>query len=336
MQKEGNTGSVDLIQFDNDLHDMLQRQDQINGEGRKLECAFNKVESEVILALHMAKGTSAGEDRLLRILLYIRTSSAILPSWEHHETGRSSHSWEHGETDCETEESREHGETDGETGRSSQSWEQSESERLAPSWEEYEAEGPTPSWEHCESERSKQSWEHNETGRSSPPPTPAKQTLTSVWAREHTSHSKLKMNLSEDYESRQPRSWDNVDFDVLVDEQELYPEALVHTSKAAMRVATTGRNTGPHCTWCGSRTCSSRDGNQCPLVWINNRTGAVVLSTRKFGMLKHTSGTAYEAAFAEARQRGVLRDAAPQDLDEFRGLVEQSVEFYKDRDYQYQ
>jgi hypothetical protein len=269
MQKDGNAGRIDSIQFDNDLVDMLQRQDQLNGKGRKLESAFQEVESEVSLAISTAKGTFVGEnDRLPRILLYIRTSAAIL-----HE-------------------------------RSSR-----------------------------------------EIERSKPPAVTSKPLATSYRARGHTSHSGLSMNLSEDYEVGHPRITEgagdgsldeNSDFDVLVDESNLYPEALVHTALATTNAAIKEGKTGPHCTWCGSLTCPSNDGNQCSLVWVNNRTGVVVLSTRKFGMLKHTSGTAYEAALAEAREHGVLHGAAPKDLEEFTGLVDQSVVFYKDRDYQYQ
>ena len=160
------------------------------------------------------------------------------------------------------------------------------------------------------------------------------------------SHSGLGMNLNSDYDGgERPRITegnpdedvhDDLDFDELVDEGNLYPMTLVYTSIATAKAAAKEGKIGPHCTWCGSLTCPSNEGNQCTLVWINNRTGAVVLSTRKFGMLKHTSGTAYEAALAEAREHGVLRDAAPKDLEEFGSLVEQSVSFYKDRDYQYQ
>jgi hypothetical protein len=117
-----------------------------------------------------------------------------------------------------------------------------------------------------------------------------------------------------------------------------YPIALVHT---AMAVSIAQEEPGKpliHCTWCGARTCQSVlvKGNQCQLVWTNTRTGAALLSTRKFGLLKHTSEVAFTAAFQEAMEHGMLQGAAQKDILEFVELVDQSVKFYVERGHAYQ
>jgi hypothetical protein len=111
-----------------------------------------------------------------------------------------------------------------------------------------------------------------------------------------------------------------------------YPTSLVNTAVAVLEEV----KPGPLCTWCGSRSCASVvKGNQCTLVWINNRTGVTLLSTRKFGMLKQASVPGYEAAFKEALENGVLRGAPAKDLEEFKSLVDESMRFYEARDEQY-
>ena len=61
-----------------------------------------------------------------------------------------------------------------------------------------------------------------------------------------------------------------------------------------------------------------------------------MLSTLKFGLLKHTSEVAFTAAFQEAMDHGMLQGAAQKDILEFVELVDQSVKFYVERDHAYQ
>jgi hypothetical protein len=61
-----------------------------------------------------------------------------------------------------------------------------------------------------------------------------------------------------------------------------------------------------------------------------------LLSTLKFGLLKHTSEVAFTAAFQEAMDHGMLQGAAQKDILEFVELVDQSVKFYVERDHAYQ
>ena len=117
-----------------------------------------------------------------------------------------------------------------------------------------------------------------------------------------------------------------------------YPIALVHTAMAVSIAQEEQGKPLTYCTWCGARTCQSVviKGNQCQLVWLNTRTGAALLSTRKFGLIKHTSEAAFNAAFQEAQDHGMLQGAAQKDIQEFMELVDQSVKFYIERDNAYQ
>ena len=110
---------------------------------------------------------------------------------------------------------------------------------------------------------------------------------------------------------------------------------MVHQAMALTQSQPAPGKAGDHCIWCGSTTCTFLTNNQCKLVYTN-RAGVTMLATRKFGLLKQTSNTAFEAAFKEASELGALKGAAAKDIEEFRNLVDQSVQYYDARDEQYQ
>jgi hypothetical protein len=51
--------------------------------------------------------------------------------------------------------------------------------------------------------------------------------------------------------------------------------------------------------------------------------------------MKYTSPSGYEAVFKETMDNGALRKAQDKDIEEFKSLVDESVQFYEARDEQY-
>jgi len=161
--------------------------------------------------------------------------------------------------------------------------------------------------------------------------------------RHHINHAMQSLSLHNEYEQESVIEYsrgetkddiaEEEDWDEIVARSEGYPQAILHTALATAVSAEEAKGGKPsvYCIWCGSTSCQSATGRQCTLVWQNNRTGVITLSTRKFGLLKNLTPDGFSTAMTRACEQGALRGVAPKDLDEFHNLVDQSVAFYQER-----